>query len=67
MKYLHLLVCLSLVSCAIILMAIVNVRYLKSFIEVQAEVCEDNPELLPTVAVLELPAITPLHYQMKHF
>ena len=30
------------------------VLYLEGFVEVQAEVCEYDPELLPAVAVLEL-------------
>ena len=28
--------------------------YLKSFVKIKTEVCEDHPEFLPTVAVLEL-------------
>lgn len=33
----------------------VKVRHLVRLVEKQAEVGEDNPELLPAVAVLELP------------
>lgn len=36
---------------------LIKVKYasnLKAFVEEKAEVCEDNPQLLPTVRVLEL-------------
>lgn len=33
----------------------VKVHHLVRLVEKQAEVCEDHPELLPAVAVLELP------------